>query len=165
MIGRLIALCLLFLTSVAHAQIISGGAPVTQPANIAQVGGLAVVPDPCQAFAHTYTPISINTASTTTIVAGTASKKTYICHMMLAAPVSVSVGIVEGTGTNCSTVSAGVIGGSTAATGMPLAGGPTGFVSGDGMAAVAATATAADNLCLAFSSAQQVSGVIVTVQK
>jgi hypothetical protein len=133
--------------------------------NIDQVGGVAVVQDPCQAVSHVFTPINISNGTTATIVAGTSAKKTYVCHLFLAAPVSVSVGIIEGTGATCATGTAGVIGGTTAATGIPLTGGPSGFVEGDGLSAGAATATNADNLCFAFSSAQQVSGVLVTVQK
>ena len=76
-----------------------------------------------QAFAQctgtklTYTPFSQGTPTTATIIAGVNGKKTYICKMFLWSPAG-DVALVEGTGTNCSTVSAGMLGGSTAATGQ-----------------------------------------------
>jgi hypothetical protein len=135
--------------------------------SIGAIGGVNVVPDPCQAQAHNYTPINnAASATTTTIVPGTSGKKTYVCNIFIAptATPGVNLGIVEGTGTNCSTVSAGVIGGTTAATGPNLSANG-GFVDGDGLAAVASTATVGDNLCFAYSAAVQVSGHMVWVQQ
>jgi hypothetical protein len=134
--------------------------------SIGAIGGVNIVPDPCQAQAHNYLPINnAASASTTTIVAGVGGKKTYICNLFLAqTAAAVNLGIVEGTGTNCSTVSAGVIGGTTAATGPNLSAN-SGFVDGDGLAAIAATATTGDNLCFEYSAAVQVSGHMVWVQQ
>jgi hypothetical protein len=120
--------------------------------------------DPCLTQAHTYTPINISTAANTKIVPGTAAKKTYICHMFLFGAAADNVGIVEGTGTNCATGTAGVIGGATAAAGINLVANQ-GFVIGTGQGAIAATATAADDFCLITSAGAQVSGAAVTAQQ
>jgi hypothetical protein len=138
--------------------------PTTQGVNIAQIAGSNVVGDPCQINTHTFTPINISSAANTKIVSGTASKKTYICHLYLFASAAENVGVVEGTGTNCGTGTAGVIGGSTAAAGINLAANQ-GWVEGAGSNAVAATATNADDFCLISSSTAQLSGVAVTVQQ
>jgi len=117
--------------------------------------------DPCQTQAHRYTTINISTAANTKIVTGTASKKTYVCHLFLFAAGTDNVGIVDGTGTNCATGPVGVIGGATAAAGINLAANQ-GWIDGNGAGAVAATATNADDLCLITSAAVQLSGVVVT---
>jgi hypothetical protein len=121
--------------------------------------------DPCKGAAKTFTVINQASSSATTLVAGTSSKKTYVCAISiwpLAAAVNIS--IVEGTGTNCSSISAGLFGGTTAANGGNFAinGGLT---YGNGDSAIAVTTTAADNLCILDSSSGQVSGNIVTVQR
>ncbi len=153
----------------------------TQPVSLASLPALATgsntigsveltdgthtaVVDPCAGQTKSFTPISQASASAKTLVAGTASKKTYICEINVVAGAAVDVGIVEGTGTNCSTISAGLFGGTTAATGWILA--ADGLVSlGNGASSVAATATAADNLCILDSGTAQVSGNVVTVQQ
>lgn len=132
--------------------------------DLTKIGGSAVIADPCQVNARTYTPINISTAANIKIVTGTSSKKTYLCHLFLLAAGADNIGIVEGTGTNCATGTAGVIGGATAAAGINLAANQ-GWVAGTGGNAVAATATNADDFCLITSAAVQVSGVAVTVQQ
>lgn len=145
---------------------IGGTVPTSATYLGVSVGGnlTGIVGDPCQTVAHTYTPISFTTSAPTTIVAGTASKKTYICGLFLFTGGAVTLAIVEGTGTNCSTISAGVIGGATSATGIALTANQ-GWVEGSGGYAIAATATNADNLCTVMTATQQVSGNIVTVQQ
>lgn len=123
--------------------------------------GFPVV-DPCQAQARSYAPINI-TASAQEIT-GTASKQTYICGFTVVASAADNVALVEGTGTTCGTATAGVIGGTTAATGLNLAANG-GVVMGNGGFAVAKTATAADNVCLLVSGSAQVSGVVSYVQQ
>jgi hypothetical protein len=121
-------------------------------------------PDACQANTPVSTNINISTAADTLLVAGASSKKTYICGMFLFASGAENVALVEGTGTTCGTSTAGVMGGSTAATGFQLVANqgwilpPAGFFH-------KATATNADDLCLRTSAAVQVSGYIKTVQQ
>ena len=73
--------------------------------------------DPCQAQTKSYA--SINQTANTQLVAGTASKKIYICSIHVVVAAATNVALVEGTGTVCATGTAGVsgFGGATAATG------------------------------------------------
>lgn len=117
--------------------------------------------DPCEVVAHVTTPISISTAATSVIVAGTSAKRTYICSMMLMAAGTTNVGIVQGSGTTCGTSTLGLIGGATSATGPNLTA-QAGFVGGNGNFAIAGTTVNANDICLINSQAVQVSGYIVT---
>jgi hypothetical protein len=115
--------------------------------------------DPCKGQAKFY--VSINQTTNTQLVAGTASKKIYICSIHAVVAVATSVALVEGTGSVCATGTAGVsgFGGATAATGWNFAVNG-GIVLGNGDAAVGAEGTSADNLCLFNSGSGQVSGGI-----
>ena len=122
-------------------------------------GTNTLVVDPCKAQTKLYA--SISQTANTQLVAGTASKKIYICSIHVVVAVAASVALVEGTGSVCATGTAGVsgFGGSTAATGWNFAVNG-GIVLGNGDAAVGAEATSADNLCLFNSGSGQVSGGI-----
>lgn len=133
--------------------------------NEAQIGGTAVVADPCQANTKVYTVINQAAAGPTTLVAGTSAKKTYICSIViLPVTAGVSLNLVEGTGTNCSSVSAGIWGGSTAATGAVVAANG-GWTFGNGAGSIGQTTTNADNLCIIASGTTQISGGMYTVQQ
>lgn len=105
-------------------------------------------------------------ASNLKLVAGVAAQKVYVCAINVG-PVAgaVNVALVEGTKvTNeCDTGTAGVMGGATAATGWNFAANG-GLTMGSGAGILAQEATAADDLCLFFSGAVQVSGVITYAQ-
>jgi len=118
--------------------------------------------DPCQSIAKTYKPISLT--ANTQVITGTAAKQTYFCHIDIVVSAADNVAIVEGTGTTCATSTVGVFGGATAATGWNFAANG-GIVTGDGVSAVGATATTADNVCIFVSGTAQVSGMIVWVQR
>lgn len=109
----------------------------------------------------TSTPINIT--SNTQIITGTSSKQTYICSIALIAGAADNVALVEGTGATCGTDTAGMAGGSTAATGWNFAANG-GLTLGNGQGVVARTATGADNVCLLVSTSPQVSGTIVWAQ-
>lgn len=145
---------LLFLCAAAWAQ---------QPVNVTKVGGSAVVNDPCASQARTAYVISL-TASTQ-IIAGTTGKQTYICWIQFSlSALADNIALVEGTGSVCGTGTAGMAGGTTAATGWNLL--ANGSVTGGGRTAWGfKTATLADNVCLLVSSAAQISGVIEYVQQ
>jgi hypothetical protein len=135
-----------------------------QSVNIAQLAGSALQAEPCQTVAKNYTPISLTT--NTQIITGTSAKQTYICAINLTAP-NTNVALVEGTGSVCATGIAGMAGGTTAATGWKFADATApgvGLSQGNGASAIMRTATAADNVCLLVSAANQVSGHIVWVQ-
>ena len=129
-----------------------------QPTRITD-GTNTLVVDPCKGQARLF--VSINQTGNTQLVAGTASKKIYICSIHVVVAAATSVAVVEGTGSVCAKGTAGVsgFGGATAATGWNF-GANGGIAFGNGEAAVGAEGTAADNLCLYNSGSGQVSGGI-----
>lgn len=116
--------------------------------------------DPCELNAKVYTPISQTTG--TQIVTGSASKKTYLCSVVLVGADAENISFVAGTGTVCATSTVAVIGGASAAAGLNLAANG-GFSAGNGVSSIAATTVNADNLCLLQSGSGRVSGVITSV--
>lgn len=127
-------------------------------------GTRQAVIDPCEATTQTYAPISITTATTTQIVAASASNKTYICSLFLTSAAADNVGIVEGTGGTCGTGTAGVIGGTTAANGPNFTANGGVFLQAGGKTAVAQTAGTNVGLCLITSAATPLAGGIRYVQ-
>ena len=123
-----------------------------------------VVVDPCEATLQTYTPISITTATTTRIVAPSASNKTYICSLFLTSAAADNIGIVEGTGGTCGAGTAGVIGGTTAANGPNFAANGGVLLQAGGKVSVAQTAGTNVDLCLITSAATPLAGGIKFVQ-
>ena len=125
--------------------------------NIKQIGGTAIVADPCQANTKLF--VSVNQTTNTRLVTGTASKKIFPCSVHLVTATTQNVALVEGTGTTCGTGTAGVqgFGGATAATGWNLAANG-GLTYGNGASAIGAEGTATDDLCLLQSGTGQVSG-------
>jgi len=132
-------------------------------ARTADGSGNLYLADPCQRAAKTTTPISITTATTTRIVAPSASNRTYICNIFLTSAAADNVGIVEGTGGTCGSGTAGVIGGTTAANGPNFAAN-SGIGLGNGGFFIAATAGTNVDLCLITSAATPLAGVITWVQ-
>jgi hypothetical protein len=119
--------------------------------------------DPCQRGAKTSYPVNISTATTVRFAAPAASKKTYVCDIVLIAAAADNVNIIEGTGGTCGTGTAGVLGGTTAATGANFAANG-GFALGNGGFSVLATAGSNVDMCLITSAAVQLSGHITFVQ-
>ena len=129
----------------------SAGAPVVNYAyGYNAVGNVWDRPvlDACERVAQSYAPISITTATTTRIVAPSASNKTYICSLFLTSAAADNVGIVEGTGGTCGTGTAGVIGGTTAANGPNFAANGGVLLQAGGKVAIAQTAGTNVDLCL-----------------
>jgi hypothetical protein len=121
--------------------------------------GQGGVSDPCKGQAKLYA--SISQTGNTQLVAGTASKKIYVCSIHVVAAAATDVAVVEGTGTVCGTGSAGVsgFGGATAATGWNFAANG-GIALGNGDSSIGAEGTSGDNLCIFNSGSGQVSGGI-----
>lgn len=149
------------------------GTWTVQPGNTANTTAWLVRPndgtrsaiiDPCEANLQSYAPISITTATTTRIVAPSASNKTYICHLFLTSAAADNVGIVEGTGGTCGTGTAGVIGGTTAANGPNFAANGGVALHAGGKVAFAQTAGTNVDLCLITSAATPLAGGIKYVQ-
>jgi hypothetical protein len=139
-----------------------------QPINQAQLGGTAVVADPCQTATKNYLPISEATSSTTQIIAGTSSKHTYFCSIFMISATAQNINLLSGTGTNCGTINGSVLGtnsSSGAAANGPNLAANDGFVLGNGAAAIGRDNTTADNICYTSSGSGQVSGGITWVQQ
>ncbi len=118
-----------------------------------------LVVDPCAGQAKSFA--SINQTGNAQLVAGTASKKIYVCSIHVVAAAATDVAMVEGTGSVCATSTAGVsgFGGATAATGWNFA--ANGGISlGNGDSSLGAEITGGDNLCVFSSGSGQVSGGI-----
>lgn len=135
--------------------------PANQSVNLSQIGGTAVVADPCQIVAKT--SLAISQATSTQIISGTSSKKTYICSITLVAGAAENVAITAGTGSVCATGSSAIIGSTTVANGLILAAN-SGFSHGNGRGTVASGTVNADNICLLQSGSVRVSGVLTYVQ-
>jgi hypothetical protein len=124
--------------------------------------------DPCMFQAKTNVPIS-TTSGTTALVTGVSAKKIYVCSLALIANTpAVSVSLSEGSSSTCGTSSQaavmGVATSGTASLGIPLAVNG-GLTLGNGGGTVAATATAANYLCLFQSGTTLVAGNLTFVQQ
>jgi len=122
-----------------------------------------VRPDPCSTMTANFTPISISSATTTRIIAPAIAKRTYVCSMMLWTSVADNVGIVEGTGGTCGTGTLGVIGGTTAATGLVMAAQNAFIVANTGHAHFGTAGSEVD-FCIITSTASQLAGYVSWVQ-
>lgn len=117
-------------------------------------------PDPCASGTKVF--VTISQTASTQLFAGTASNRTHVCAFSIVTSTAQNVALVNGTGTVCATGIAGMMGGSTAATGWNFAANGGIVVGGAGSAVAKSTADAA-NVCLLQSGAGQVSGVIAYV--
>jgi len=115
--------------------------------------------DPCKGLTKLYA--SISQTGNTQLVAGTSSRKIYVCSIHVVAAAATNVAVVEGTGSICATGTAGVsgFGGATAATGWNFAANG-GIALGNGDSSLGAEGTSGDNLCVFNSGSGQVSGGI-----
>lgn len=86
----------------------------------------------------------------------TFTNKGYICAVVIVSGDAENISLVYGTGTTCGTGTAALIGGTTAATGMPIS--PNGGIAPSSINLV--TATTAQHLCLLQSGTGRVAGVI-----
>lgn len=119
-----------------------------------------------QSVANTnVTPFSLASTTALKLVSKVAAKKVYICALDLVSATAQNVALVEGTltTTNCDTSTAGLAGGTTAATGWNLAANG-GLTKGNGQGVVYKSATANLDVCLFSSSTGQISGAITWAQ-
>lgn len=120
--------------------------------------------DPCTTSAKTYLPINIVTATTTEITASLAGAGNhyYICSLNLVTAGANNVALTDDDTDNCGSVTSGLAGGTTAATGWNL--GANGGVSvGNGMGTVFKTGGTNRVVCVVTSAAVQLSGAISVV--
>lgn len=130
----------------------------TTAVNQAQVGGTAVVADPCVTSAKSYTSINLTSTAALVVATGTTGKLVYVCDFLVQPAVAANVALIEGTGGTCSGgTTAGVVGGTTAATGLNFAANG-GLAQGNGAAAIWATHNTGNSLCILSSTTSQISG-------
>jgi hypothetical protein len=103
--------------------------------------------------------INISTATTTLMITGVSGRQVRICAFHMVAAGADNVAWIEGTGATCGTGTAGMAGGTTAASGYNFAANG-GLSAGSGLGEVLTTATTGDSVCLVTSAAVQLSGFI-----
>jgi hypothetical protein len=132
----------------------------TAVALLKELAGLAAT-DPCAGANKTTAAISITTATTTRIIAPSASNKVYVCFLNIGPieAVADNLALVEGTGGTCGSGTAAIIGGTTAAKGWNLAA-SQGLALGSGGATIFKTAGTNVDVCIISDSAAEVPGVI-----
>jgi hypothetical protein len=158
---------------------IAGSAPGpagTPSANVLSVQGVAsmtpvLTSGGCAGASLANTKVTsinnVGSASNLNIASKVSAQNVYICAINLVANAAMGVALVEGTLTTnaCDTATAGMAGGTTAATGWPLQAGPGGGLTyGNGVGILFKTATVNHDVCLFFSTAAQVSGAITWAQ-
>ena len=141
----------------------SGATGAAPPARAAFVGGIAS--GATGGFVQGITacdlskPVNISTATTTLMVTGVSGRQVRICAINLLTAAANNVAIVEGTGATCGTGTAGVNGGTTAASGWNFAANG-GLAQGSGLGEIMTTATTGDSVCIITSAGTQLSGFI-----
>jgi len=134
------------------------------PAGSNSIGSVTVnAADPCQGAMKSSVAFSGATGQFR-IITGTASKKTYICHIRYSTSAVTSISIIEGTGSACATGAAAMDGSTTAANGRyEIAGGVES--SGNGQGDIMHAATAADDVCFLQSGTATIAGRVTYVQQ
>ena len=122
------------------------------------------VADPCMYQAKLSSPIEVNATAATQIVAASASKKIYICSITIVAAGASTVSLLTGTGTNCGTATAAVMGSTTAANGMSFSA-SGGIVAGNGSSTVTYANVAGAELCTLQTAAVYLSGYVSYIQQ
>lgn len=137
---------------------VAAGATGSLNAKLRQLTNLTI--DPCTSTAKTFVPINIVTATTTQLVAASSSNYVYVCNLTLLPTAGAqNIALIEDDTSACASPTAGMAGGTTAATGANIAANG-GYVLGSGIATVAKTAATNRYVCLISSAAQQTSGVM-----
>lgn len=116
-------------------------------------GGLPA--DPCTD--NVDASIMVNQTAGTQLITGSTDARIFLCQVTLVSATAQNIALVYGTGTVCATGTGGLMGGPTAATGFNLAANDR-VTIGTGIAAVAWTTAAAQNVCLLQSGSGQISG-------
>ena len=120
--------------------------------------------DPCSGVAKTYIPINISTATTTELTAALAGASTnyYVCSVNLVAAAAQTIAIVYDDSDGCGSVTAGMAGGTSAATGWSFAANG-GIALGNGSATVLKTGATNTVICAVTGQAAQISGTMAVV--
>jgi hypothetical protein len=118
--------------------------------------------DPCQSVAKTTTAFS--QTSIANIITADANKTNYICAITIVASAAEVVSVVEDDTSGCGSLTAVLVGSTTAANGVSLAANG-GFAVGNGESAVIKGSANNRYLCLAQDGADRISGFITWVQR
>lgn len=141
------------------------GTWTVQPGNTANTTAwLFRFADPCSSAAKTFIPISITGATTTELTASLAGASTnyYVCSLNLVTAAANNVALVDDDTDNCASVTSGLAGGTTAASGWNFAANG-GLTFGNGQSSIFKTNGANRVLCLVTSAATQLSGSMTVV--
>lgn len=131
--------------------------------NISTIGGSTPPPvDPCSAETQTSYVVNLATAATTEIANAVASEFFYICSVNLVVAGAQGVALAEDDTDGCGSVTAGLNGGTTGATGWSFAANGGIVIPNTGRWALK-TATANRYLCIVLSQSVQTSGTITYV--
>jgi hypothetical protein len=103
--------------------------------------------------------VNVSTATTTLMITGVSGRQVRITSFHLVTAAANNVAWLEGTGATCGTGTAGMAGGTTAASGYNFAANG-GIALGSGVGEVLTTVTTGDSVCLITSAATQLSGFI-----
>lgn len=115
--------------------------------------------DPCSATAKSIHVVNMSTATTVEIANAVSGQHFYICSVNLVAAAAQTIAIGEDDTDGCGSITAGLHGGATAATGWSFAANG-GIALGNGTGTVMRTGTAGRYLCVITGQAQQISGTI-----
>lgn len=120
--------------------------------------------DPCNGVAKTSIPINIATATTTELTAALAGASThyYVCSIDLVAAAAQTFALTDDDSDGCGSVTSGLAGGTTAATGWSFAANG-GITKGNGEGTVFKTGGTNRVLCAVTGQAAQISGSIQVV--
>ena len=118
--------------------------------------------DPCSGKAKSYYVVNLAAASVVQVAAAVASEFYYVCEVNLVTAAANNVLIASDDTVACASLTAGLNGGTTAATGWNFAANG-GIALGNGDSTVMKTATANHYLCILPSAATQLSGTIAYV--
>jgi hypothetical protein len=109
--------------------------------------------DACESNAHSYATGVITSATTTRIIAPSASNKTYLCAFFMKASAADNVAVIEGTGGTCGTGTAALLGGTTTANGFVFGTAGDGvLLQAGGKVAIVQTAGTNVDTCLITST-------------
>lgn len=118
--------------------------------------------DPCQMITNSSTTINLAAATATQLIPASASNKNYICSVDLFSKAGVDISVVEGTGGNCQTGTAGIIG-TMSVTGISIPA-QGGVVKGGTGRYVWRTNGTNVGTCIATSSTNALTGFLKYVQ-
>jgi hypothetical protein len=145
-----------------------GATGAAVPANAVQVGYTdgtnlkAPYLDPCEGTA--LTTVAISQTASTKVISAAASKKNYICSLVIVAGAAEIVSVVEGTGSTCATGTAALAGSTTTANGMSFAANGGLSAIGGNHTAIAGSGSNVDT-CLFQNGSNRVSGWLTYVQR